>query len=154
MNRGRAVRLTNPRDLVAAALVLGVGLLFVVHGFSYPMGSARRMGAGFFPVLLGILAMGLSLPLALRAFTVVETAERAAWRPFLAVVGGVAAFAAALPTLGLGPALVLTVMLATLGDERPRLVDAAMLAVGLAVGAWAIFIVGLGLPIGFIGAAF
>jgi hypothetical protein len=141
------LRLTNPRDLVAAALVLGVGLYFVIHGFSYPMGTARRMGAGFFPVVLGFIACGLSLPLALRAFTVEAQGERPAVRAFLAVCGGILVFALAMPTLGLAPAAALTAVAAAAGDRGARPVETAILAVALAAATWGIFILGLGLPI-------
>ena len=48
-----------------AFLILGV--IYLAGAFNLPMGTADRPGAGFFPLIVGILLIALSLPLFLRA---------------------------------------------------------------------------------------
>lgn len=58
----------SPKDFYAALIYLAFGLGGLWFGATYPMGTAGRMGAGYFPkvlssllVLLGIVAMFRSL---------------------------------------------------------------------------------------------
>ena len=52
-----SVRIRSPRDLFAGALFVSFGLCAVLVGRDYPMGTALRMGAGYFPFVLGALLL-------------------------------------------------------------------------------------------------
>ena len=45
----------NPRDFWAGVMFLVVGGLFAGIAFTYKLGTAARMGPGYFPLMLGIL---------------------------------------------------------------------------------------------------
>ena len=141
----------SPVDLAGAAVTFAVGLVFVLHGLDYPLGTMQRMGAGAFPVFLGAVAIVLSALMLLRAVAVAnERLEPPHWRAFLAVIGSIGAFGLALPTLGLGPAILGAVAAASFGRREARPWQTALLALGLAAAAWLLFIRLLALPMPFL----
>jgi len=50
-----------PKDLIAGLIYVVVGALLFFASQKYDIGSARRMGPGYFPALLGMLLTGLGL---------------------------------------------------------------------------------------------
>ncbi len=56
------LRITNKRDFLAGLMFIAIGVAALVSGRDLRMGTAVRMGAGFFPfVLTGVLILlGLS----------------------------------------------------------------------------------------------
>ena len=52
----------NPKDFYAGVLFMSFGLAALVIARSYPLGTAARMGPGYFPRVLGILLLGIGCP--------------------------------------------------------------------------------------------
>ncbi len=136
----------NLKDLIGGALFAAVGVYFLWGGLGLRFGEAARMGPGYVPVLLSIILIALSCVTLFRAFRPSEPVYiRIAWRPVLAVAGGVVAFGLGFWKLGLIPAICASVLVAALGDPRSRLFSAILVAAFLAISSWLIFRVGLGL---------
>ena len=55
------MRLRNVRDLLAGCLFLAFGLAFLYFAQDYQLGSARRMGPAYFPVVLSLILIGIGL---------------------------------------------------------------------------------------------
>jgi hypothetical protein len=137
------------KDRLGGALLIVLGLAVVYVGFGYRMGSLTRMGAGYFPVVLGVLlaAVGALLVLGGRAATpagppmpgAVRHVEGVDWRAWLCILGGVAAFVGLGSHLGLIPATFAAVFVAALGDRGNSVRDAALLAALMVVAAAVIF---------------
>jgi hypothetical protein len=104
------------------------------------------MGPGYFPMVLAGIIITLGLLILVPAFMGSGGLPRPAWRPFIAVLAGIAVFAVMMRPFGLVPAVIATVLASALADRNSRPIGAVLLAVGLAVGSWLIFVVGLGLP--------
>lgn len=141
-------RLVRP-GVIGGALALGLGLWVMAEAAGYAMGSARRMGPGYFPTLLGgwMAAMGAALAgLSLWREAPAE-GTRADPRALLAVLAGIAAFAVLLPRAGLVPAVAGLVAIAAQGSGQMRPGATLLLAGALAVLSWGIFRLGLGLPL-------
>ncbi|HEX2255920.1 MAG TPA: tripartite tricarboxylate transporter TctB family protein [Afifellaceae bacterium] len=141
------MRVRNSRDLASSLIVLAAGLFFIVNGLSHPMGTTTRMGAGFYPVLLGVIAVILAAFLLVPALTRDGHVEPLAWRPFLAVSAAIAAFALTLRTLGVAPAIFATVLVSAFADRTARPRSTVIVAIGIVIGTWLIFIRGLGIPL-------
>ncbi len=62
------MQIRNGKDFWAGLMFIGFGLGFVLASFNYSMGSAVRMGPGYFPAVLGSLLAILGGLLFLRAF--------------------------------------------------------------------------------------
>lgn len=137
--------MTKRRDLAGGALVmaLGLGVAAVAHG--YRLGTLRRMGPGYFPLLLGailIVTGGLIALGGMRRAGPHAAAEPAAaidWRGAAAVVAGLVAFAVLGRWGGLLPASFACVFLSALGDRRNRPAIAAALAAVMTLVALLVF---------------
>lgn len=135
------------------------GLMFIAAaaGFAYlaqdlSLGTALRMGAGYFPLVLsGLLAM-IGLVILLRAFVAeAEAPSDVAWRGLILVVGAVVVFGLGLMRLGLGPCVAISTVMSAMASGQVGWRGALMLAAGLVAFTWAVFILGLGLPIPMLG---
>jgi len=138
----------HPKDFWSGVLFMGIGAFAVVAGSKYTLGSAARMGPGYFPRILGILLLLLGAVLALRAFRL--TGDRVPgwkWRPTLLVLGSVVLFGAIVKPVGMAISTVILIVLASAASHefRPKeaLVSGVLLA-GLAVG---VFVIGLNLQL-------
>ena len=139
-------------DLVTGALFIALGAFAMLYGSRYAVGTASRMGAGYFPLLIscGLVLIGLVLVLRAIFSASGELIGAIGWRPLLLVLAGVAGFGLLIDRLGLLPAGVLLIVAARLADRDWRLVETALLALGLTLATTAVFLWGLGLPISFV----
>ncbi|AQZ53846.1 tripartite tricarboxylate transporter TctB family protein [Martelella mediterranea] len=130
---------------LALALIGGFAALYAAQHYS--LGTVSRMGPAMVPVSLGVILAGFGLSIAIPGFLKKGDAIVLPFRPFLVISGSILAFAFTIETLGLVPAVFLTVVIATFAEKRVPLVSALLLGASMAFLTWAIFILGLGLPI-------
>ena len=138
------INVRHPRDFWAGVLFLLLGGAAIWLARGYMLGSAARMGPGYFPTVLGGLLALLGLILAGRGLVVDGQAiMRFHWRHLLLTLGSVILFGATLPHVGMVVSIfVLVIMSAFAGhDFRPR--EVAILAAVLAAGSVAVFVYGL-----------
>src|SRR3546814_19925453 len=57
----------DKKNFVAGALYVSFGALVAIGSASYDLGTAQRMGPGYFPLALGLLLMGVGLLVAASA---------------------------------------------------------------------------------------
>jgi hypothetical protein len=134
-----------PERAVAVAL-FAFGLVFLVEGRSYGVGTPNRMGPGYVPMVLGAVLCLLVMLIALR-YCKTTTDEAVAWRAALMIAGGMATFALLLPVVGLMPALFLCTWMVSRADRRTTPVQSVIVASGLAVVGGLLFVQLLGLRI-------
>jgi Tripartite tricarboxylate transporter TctB family len=134
-------------DLVAGLLVVLLGASFLVGAFGFEIGTLRRMGPGFLPLALSIIAVALGLLTMLGALGRERPLPKVSWRPMLAVLASIGTFALLLEHLGLMPTLFATVVVASFGDPDLRPLPTLILALLVCLGCWLIFLVGIDLPI-------
>ncbi len=80
----------HPKDFFAGLLFIAFGVAAIVIGSTYALGTAARMGPGYFPRILGILLIGLGAILALCALRLQGSPVPAfKWRPTVIVLGSV-----------------------------------------------------------------
>jgi hypothetical protein len=142
------MRIRNPTDFWTGLLFGGFGLFMAVYAaLNYSLGSAVRMGPGYFPVWVGGLVALLGVALALRSLRIEgPPLPRLRARPVAFVLGASIAFGYLLKPLGLVLAAVVLVVASAFGGHEFRWKEVALLAVGLAAFAVAVFVYGLGLP--------
>ena len=140
------MQLRNHHDLWAGIMFAGFGLLFMSLSQQYQLGSAAKMGPGYFPTMLGGLCTLLGLVIAAGAFGSKAKHARVAkvgWREIILVLVSVALFAALLPQLGIVVALVVLVVVASTASFEFRLRDALISAAVLLVMSYLVFVKGL-----------
>ena len=138
----------NRRDFYAGLLFVAFGVAALVFAQSYPLGTAARMGPGYFPRLLGFLLVGLGglqCLISLRAGSSVQVEWR--WRPLAILLISVSVFILLAPRLGLVAAGLALVFISSIANGEFRWREA--LVVGALVGgaSAALFVVGLGVPL-------
>jgi putative tricarboxylic transport membrane protein len=138
----------NPKDFWAGTLFVAIGIATVVYGARYALGTAARMGPGYFPRILGLLLVALGGILALRATrTRGERVPALRWRPLLIVLGSVVLFGAIVRPLGVALSTVILIVVASAASREFRPREAVVAGIVLAALAVGVFIVGLKLQL-------
>ena len=142
-----SISIRSPRDFCAGLIFLFFGALAAYVARDYPMGSAVRMGPGYFPYLLGILLALLGVAICIKSLVIRgERIEAASPRALLLVLGAVGVFAATIEIAGIVIATVLLVGVGAAASPESRLREVAVLIVFLLALAVGVFTYGLGLP--------
>ena len=122
------------KDFVGGLLILLIGLLTTNASRHYDIGSLRRMGPGYFPLLLGVILTLTGALIMLTARTDAHArAPAAQWRGWLAICAGILAFLAFGERFGLLPATFATVFISALGDRQNSARTALILAVLMSI---------------------
>ncbi len=138
----------SPKDFWAGVLFIVFGLLAILIAREYPLGTAARMGPGYFPRGLGILMIALGSILTLRALRISGTKIHfGSPKPLLIVLGSVIMFALAAPKLGLVVATVLLILASSTADKEYRWKESVIASVILAMFTIAAFSWGLKLQL-------
>ncbi|MFN4099485.1 MAG: tripartite tricarboxylate transporter TctB family protein [Pararhodobacter sp.] len=141
----------NLTEVLAGLGVIALAIGFLWISRDYGFGSLRRMGAGFFPTVLGGAGVVLGAVICLRAVMVRDTGRtpRIRLRRLLFITAAFVTFGLAINPLGLPLSILLTSLVGSLADEETQLREAVLLAVFLALGIWGLFVglLGLQLPV-------
>ena len=146
----------NHKDFGAGLLYLGFAIAALWIGRKYALGSAGRMGPGFFPTALAVLLAAIGAVSLIRAFLRPGPAITGfAWKPLVLVLGGTALFGALINTGGLVIALLALVLPSAAASEKFRFDWWAVLGlVALIAFCALVFVKGLGVPAPLIGSWF
>lgn len=142
----------NPKDFWSGLLFLAIGSATVLLAQKYPLGTALKMGPGYFPTALGGLLAFVGLIAIGRSFIRPGTAiEPFHLRLLIAVTGATVLFGVLVRGAGLGIAVPVLVLMTAGVSAYFRWRTALILAAGLAVFSALLFVKALGLPIPIIG---
>jgi Tripartite tricarboxylate transporter TctB family len=142
------VRIRNPKDFWAGVLFALVGVAAIVLGSRYNLGTAARMGPGYFPRILGMLLIVLGGIIAVRALRLDGPAIPPwRWWSTLVVLGSVVLFGLIVNRVGLALSTVILIMLASSASSEFRWKEALISGAFLAVLAVGVFIIGLKLQL-------
>ena len=138
----------NLRDVIAGALFVAVGGCFALSALGLEIGTALRMGPGYFPLILAGILMLLGA-----LITVGAVRDRPAeigpipWRGLLFILPAPILFGLTVRGLGMVLALAIVLVLVSFASRSMRPLTAALLTLGLTVFCVLVFSVGLGLPL-------
>lgn len=142
------MRIRNRQDFWSGAMFVAIGLGFAFYASSYTMGTAARMGPGYFPFWLGLLlaAMGAVVAMSALAVQAAQTeVGRFDWRILLLVVSSVVLYGIMLNSLGLYISIFVLVVLASYASHEFDWKVAVANAVFLTLFSYLAFVRGLGL---------
>ena len=138
----------HPKDFVAGVLFATVGMAAIVIAANYPLGTAARMGPGYFPRILGILLLLLGAALSLRALKIKGAPlPEWQWRPMLIVLGSVIAFGLVVTRLGLILSTIGLVFASSTASHEFRWKEALISGILFAALAAGVFVFGLNLQL-------
>lgn len=134
----------DTQNLVGGLGLAATGLFASLYaGTHYHAGELANMGEGYFPVVLGAALAVLGALIAIFAWFQKGTQASFQWRNVIYVTAGLVVFGASLQSLGLIPAVLLSVIVSLLADRNVNLRASIIIALGIAVIAYIIFHVGL-----------
>jgi hypothetical protein len=138
----------HPKDFGAGLMFTGFGIASIVIAASYPLGTAARMGPGYFPRILGILLILFGAILIVRSLITHNAGTPisiGSFKPLLIVLGSVVVFGIVVNWLGLILSSVLLIVLSSSASPEFRWKEALISGLVLAAGSYAAFVYGLGL---------
>ena len=142
----------NPKDFFTGILLLVIVAVFAYGLTELQIGTAYRMGPGYFPmVLTGMLAI-FAIVLVINGFTTDgEAIGEIPWRALIVITASIVVYGATLKGLGLVPALSLTVLISTFAADKWDAKAAIGVTIVLVAASVGIFVKGLGLPLSMFG---
>ncbi|HKQ24349.1 MAG TPA: tripartite tricarboxylate transporter TctB family protein [Burkholderiales bacterium] len=141
------IAIRSPRDFCAGLIFLFFGVVAAYVAREYPMGSAVRMGPGYFPYFLGILLALLGVVISVKSLLIHgERIESVNLRALLLVLGAVGIFAGTIESAGIVIATALLVAVGAAASPESRMREVAVLIVFLLTLAVGVFTYALGLP--------
>ncbi len=114
------------RDIYGGLLMVGVGVGAILEGLRHHIGSLTHMGAGYFPVILGVIlaALGAAIAVsgALNGSGEVEVEPGETFhlpdvRGCLCIISGIISFIVLAEYAGFGPATFALVFISAMGDR-------------------------------------
>ena len=128
-------------------MLIAIGAAAMVIARGYPMGTALRMGPGYFPTALGAVLCLFGLYLMVRGVRTSEMIEGNWSLRALAVLPlSLILFGALIDRAGFIPALIVLIIGSAAARQEFRLGEVGLLAIVLTLFCVAVFIWGLGLP--------
>ncbi|NOL50096.1 tripartite tricarboxylate transporter TctB family protein [Pelistega europaea] len=129
-------------------MALGAGFALIAQA-KYSMGTAARMGPGYFPFILGVLLVILGAIVALSALRGEHNHEHDVrhfdWDILILVIGSISLFALMLNYVGIYLSIVILILFSSLASHEFSFKIAVFNAIFLILFAWLTFIKGLGL---------
>ena len=137
-----------PKDFWSGLLCLAVASAFIVQAHGYAMGTAVRMGPGYFPLLLAYVLAGVGTVLVVRSFYLTgEPVPRLHLLPLAILVVAILAFGFLINWLGLVVSGALVAIVAARAGPEFRTREVIALAAVLVAFSVAVFVYALGLPL-------
>lgn len=140
----------DKRDIGAGIMFVLAGGFFCVYALAnLKLGTAFRMGPGFFPVLVGGLLLALGVATLVRGLlsSPASLAGGVSWRAVILITAAPVAFGLAIEPLGFLAALAFAAALSAYASVRMNLQMAAAVTLVLTVFSALVFSWGLGLPL-------
>lgn len=146
-------RLSSPKDFWAGVLYLAIGAGAMWIAKDYRIGTAGRMGPGYFPLVLSALLMGVGLlSLARSLMAPGDAITPVAWKPMALVLAAPASFAFLLPRTGVVLALPVLALVAAAASRQFRLDWKATAGLAALVAfSVLVFVKALGVPMPILG---
>jgi hypothetical protein len=142
------MKIKSPKDFWSGLMFIGFGLFFLAWALThYQLGTAVRMGPGYFPVLLGgLLAFLGAVVLAGSLATDGPPVPAFSFRPLIFISVACVLYGYLMKPLGLILTTAALVYVSAYGGHEFKWKEVTILFVILALFSWLVFVKGLTLP--------
>jgi hypothetical protein len=138
----------SPKDFWAGLMFTALGIGAIVVGSRYPLGTAARMGPGYFPRVLGILLIVLGIIITLTALRARgDPVPGWKWWPTSIVLGSVVLFGLVVSKLGVAISTVLLIVTSSVASHEFRPKESLVSGILLAALAVGVFVIALNLQL-------
>ncbi len=138
------------KDILSGLIFVGFGAAFGYAATGYDLGTAFRMGPGYFPLVLAGALVVLGVAIVVKGVTAAASETPIGvvpWRGGVFILGALVYFGATVRGLGLVPALFGAAFLSALGSRQNGPFAAAVIAAALTAACVVIFHYGLGVTV-------
>ena len=138
----------HPKDFYAGLIFIAFGVAAIAIASNYSLGTAARMGPGYFPRILGIALILLGEALSIRALKIKgDRVPKFYWRPTLIVLGSVTLFGYIVNYTGLVLSTIILIVLSSAASPEFRFKESLIAGVLLAALVVSVFVLGLKLQL-------
>jgi putative tricarboxylic transport membrane protein len=137
----------NNRDFFAGLFFILIGAAAMWISRDYPMGSALRMGPGYFPTVLGGIVVVFGIYVLIKGIVNNEKVV-GNWSLRALIVLPIATwiFGVMMENVGFIPALVVLMYTSSIAGKEFKFLEVTIMAVVMVIVCTGVFIYGLGLP--------
>lgn len=142
------IRFRSPKDAIAGLMFIALAVVFAFSVDNLEVGTASRMGPGYFPLLL-CGALGLLGLVVLANGVRIEgpPLPHLEWKGLAILTVAIVVFGATVQRWGFVPAAVLCSVLCAVTSRPVKPVSTLIFVVGLVAFCVAVFVWGLGMPV-------
>ncbi|MGO7075008.1 tripartite tricarboxylate transporter TctB family protein [Rhizobium johnstonii] len=134
-------------NAICGAIFVATGAFFAIQSLGLDLGTAVRMGPGYFPLVLAAVLVLLGAIIFIQALRVEgEPIDPFAWRGMLFILPAPVFFGLTVRGLGFAPSLFLTAFIACFASQKMNVFFAIILSLLLTIFSVGVFSYGLGLP--------
>jgi hypothetical protein len=145
---GVMLRVRSPQDLGAGMVLILIGAAGLIFGQDLRIGTAARMGPGYFPLILSILIGLLGLIIGARGFTIDgPPVDKFHLRPIFFILLAIVASGYLMNLVGLALTAIIVTLLAAYARPQVDLRETLLLGAGLALFTVLVFVYALGQPL-------
>jgi len=140
------MRIRHPKDFITGLMFLLFGAAAIFFAADYKIGSAAKMGPGYFPFALGALLAALGVALLLRSVFWTKGSQAGPvfhFKPLLLILSSVVFFGLLLLSLGLLVSTTLLVVVSSMASHEFRWKETLLNAAALIFIVWVVFVYGL-----------
>lgn len=140
------MKIRNQRDFGAGIMYMVIGIFFTFVATRYQMGTAAKMGPGYFPFYLGLLMTLLGLLVLVKSFgatAAIEKIPKFNWRIIAQITGAVVLYGLLLPRLGFLVAVLVLVFVSASASKEFTWKGTAINAAFLVAFTYSVFVLGL-----------
>ena len=140
------MKIRNHRDFGAGIMYIVIGLFFAILATQYQMGTAAKMGPGYFPFWLGLLMTLLGVLVLLRSFSakaIIEKIPPFNWRIIGLITGSVLIYGVLLPKMGFLVSVVALVFMSASASHEFHWKGTLVNAIFLTAFTYSVFVLGL-----------
>ena len=139
-------------NFACGLLFMAIGVLFSYLSYGMELGTALRMGPGYFPLALsGVLVVLGALVLFQSLRTQGDALGQIAWRGMFLILPAPIFFGLTVRGLGFLPAIFCTALVASFASHRMKAWVAVAIALGVVIFSYLAFVYALGLPFRLVG---
>lgn len=134
-------------NALCGAIFIGIGGFFIYQCLGLDIGTAFKMGPGYFPLVLALILALLGVVILIQATRVHgEPLGPIALRGMLFILPAPIVFGLTVRGLGFVPSLFITALIACFASHRMKPLTAIALSIAITVFSVAVFSYALGLP--------
>lgn len=140
------MNIRNQKDFGAGLMYMAIGIFFTILATQYPMGTAAKMGPGYFPLWLGILMTALGLFILIKSLNAKAAIEKIPpfhWKIIGLITGSVVLYGILLPTMGFIVAVFVLVFMSASASHEFHWKGTLINATFLILFTYSVFVLGL-----------